>query len=414
MYPQQISRFNIWLMWSLASFFYAYQYILRVLPNIMMTDILEKFHIDATIFGQYSGLYYIGYAGMHIPVGILLDKYGPQRVLPFCMMLTVIGVLPLLYAEHWIYPSLGRMLIGMGSSAAILGVFKIIRMFFPEDKFAFILGWSVTIGLIGAIYGGRPVNYLIQTYGAAPVLQVVILVGLLLAITTFIATPKQSASSYDKTWQESVKEVLTNPTILIVCVLAGLMVGPLEGFADVWGKAYLKSVYHLSDSHAAHLPSLMFLGMCFGGPMLSWFAEKSKAYFSFIILSGAVMGGAFMFLLSGQVPENVLSILFFVVGIFCAYQILAIYKASTYSGEKLVGLTTACANMIIMAFGYLFHSVIGKIITMSWDGTMAGNLPVYNATSYTYGVMIIPIGLLLGALGFSCVALFNKRAALQC
>src|SRR5580704_8414274 len=123
---QRHSNLTVWLMWSLASFFYAYQYILRVLPNIMMTDILEKFQIDASLFGQFSGFYYIGYAGMHIPVGILLDKYGPKWILPICMFFTVIGLLPLLYAEHWIYPILGRCLIGMGSSAAILGVFKII------------------------------------------------------------------------------------------------------------------------------------------------------------------------------------------------------------------------------------------------------------------------------------------------
>src|SRR5579872_726953 len=126
---QKRSNITIWLMWSLVSFFYAYQYILRVLPNIMMADILEKFHIDAAVFGQYAGLYYIGYAGMHIPIGLWLDKYGPKWILPLCMGLTVIGLLPLLFAEHWIYPSIGRLLIGMGSSAAILGVFKIVRMF---------------------------------------------------------------------------------------------------------------------------------------------------------------------------------------------------------------------------------------------------------------------------------------------
>src|ERR1700745_3258580 len=98
---------TVWLMWLFASFFYCYQYILRVLPNLMMNDILEKFHIDASLFGQYSGLYYIGYAGMHIPLGILLDKYGPKWIMPICMILTVGGVLPLLFADHWVYPTIG-------------------------------------------------------------------------------------------------------------------------------------------------------------------------------------------------------------------------------------------------------------------------------------------------------------------
>ncbi len=402
---------SVWLMWSLASFFYAYQYILRVLPNIMMADILEKFQIDASLFGQYSGLYYIGYAGMHIPVGILLDKYGPKWILPLCMFLTVIGLMPLLYAENWIYPGIGRLLIGMGSSAAILGVFKIIRMSFPEDKFTFILGCSVTIGLLGAIYGGQPVNYLMHTFGSEIVLQFIILLGILLAIATFFAVPKQVASKAHQGWMTSVKEVLTNPQIIFVCLFAGFMVGPLEGFADVWGKEYLKSVYKLNENVAASLPSLIFLGMCFGSPILSWITEKTKAYFGFIILSGIVMSLSFFLLLTGQLPVSLLTVMFIIVGVFCAYQILAIYKASTYGGEQLVGLTTACANMIIMTFGYVFHSIIGQIMSHLWDGTMIQDVPAYDAHAYTLALMVIPIGLMMGVFGFIWLAMSKKPSA---
>lgn len=408
---QQKKVISVWLMWSLASFFYAYQYILRVLPNIMMTDILEKFQIDASLFGQYSGLYYIGYAGMHIPVGILLDKYGPKWILPLCMILTVIGLMPLLYAHDWIYPGIGRLLIGMGSSAAILGVFKIIRMSFPEDKFTFILGCSVTIGLLGAIYGGQPVNYLMHTFGSEKVLQIIILMGVVLSIATFLAIPAQATVHAQQGWFASVKEVLTNSKILMICLFAGFMVGPLEGFADVWGKEYLKSVYKLDENIASSLPSLIFLGMCFGSPFLSWITAKTKAYFGFIILSGVVMGISFILLLTGQLPVSVLTVMFIIVGVFSAYQILAIYKASTYGGENLVGLTTACANMIIMTFGYVFHSLIGKVMTHLWDGTMYMDVPVYDAHAYTVALMVIPVGLLMGALGFVWMATTKKSSA---
>ena len=368
-------------MWAVGSFFYAYQYILRVLPNIMMNDILERFHIDANVFGQYSGLYYIGYAAMHIPIGILLDRYGPKWVLPACIMLTVIGLLPLLYADHYIYPNIGRLLIGMGSSAAILGVFKILRMSFPENKFTLLLGFTVTIGLIGAIYGGLPVNYFMHELGVTAVLHAIILVGVLLAITSFMIIPPIPEAERNQSWVAHVKAVLTNPLILGICILAGFMVGPLEGFADVWGKQYLLSVYKLNDNVAASLPSLLFFGMGFGAPMLSWMATRTNAYFGFIILSALVMGICFALLLTGQLPVFTLAPLFLIVGFFCAYQIIAIYKASTYVKEELVGLTTACANMIIMSFGYVFHSIIGKMMSLQWDGQMVNNVPYYDPES---------------------------------
>lgn len=409
---QQRSFFTIWSMWALASFFYAYQYVLRVLPNIMMNDILEKFQIDAALFGQYSGLYYIGYAGMHIPVGILLDRYGPRWVLSGCILLTVIGLLPLLYAEHWVYPSLGRALIGMGSSAAILGVFKIIRLAFAESKFTVMLGFSVTVGLVGALYGGEPVNYLLHTLGSDNVLRMIIIVGAILAALVAIVVPSFPIAQNDNGWWKNVKTVLCQPTILMICFLAGLMVGPLEGFADVWGKEYLKSVYKLDDKIAASLPSLIFFGMCFGSPFLSWLAATTKSYFGFIILSAFTMAGAFILLLTGQLTAPILSVLFMIIGVFCAYQILAIYLASTYIEERLVGLTTACANMIIMVFGYVFHSTIGEILQHSWDRQMQNGVPIYDPQAYTNALSVIPIGLLLAGVGFILMRICFKKQKL--
>lgn len=409
---QQRSFITVWSMWALASFFYAYQYVLRVLPNIMMNDILEKFHIDAALFGQYSGLYYLGYAGMHIPVGILLDRYGPRWVLSGCILLTVIGLLPLLYAEHWVYPTLGRALIGMGSSAAILGVFKIVRLCFAESKFTVMLGFSVTIGLVGALYGGEPVNYLLNTFGSETVLQMIVAVGVVLACLTAFIVPSIPADKGYHGWWDNVKAVLSQPTIVLVCLLAGLMVGPLEGFADVWGKEYLKVVYKLDDKVAASLPSLIFFGMCFGSPFLSWLAASTKSYFGFIILSAFIMAGSFILLLTGMLTVPMLSLLFTLVGVFCAYQILAIYVASTFVQERLVGLTTACANMIIMVFGYFFHSIIGQILKFSWDQQMNGDVPVYDVQAYTNALSVIPIGLIFAGLGFVILVSCAKKRKL--
>src|SRR6186713_1319332 len=92
------SRTLAWGVWMIASIFYAYQYILRVMPNIMLDDIMQQFDISAATFGQFSGVYYIGYSLMHLPMGILLDRYGPKKIMTLCILLTVVGLMPLLFA----------------------------------------------------------------------------------------------------------------------------------------------------------------------------------------------------------------------------------------------------------------------------------------------------------------------------
>lgn len=395
------SRAVAWTVWMIASIFYAYQYILRVMPNIMLDDIMQQFDIGAAAFGQFSGVYYIGYSLMHLPIGIMLDRYGPRKVMTGCVFLTVLGLLPLIFAEHWAYPIAGRVLIGMGSSAAILGVFKIIRMTFSEERFPRMLSFSVMIGLVGAIYGGGPVSYMRDTFGYASVVELFAVAGVVLACATYWIVPDVK-SAPDTTVFSDIKEVLSNKRVVLSCIFAGMMVGPLEGFADVWGTAFLKQVYGYDSTVAASLPSMIYIGMCFGAPVLSFVAERIGSYLIAIIGAGVFMAISFFALLNWHISSSAISVSFVVVGICSAYQILAIYKASTYVREQVAGLTTAVANMIIMIFGYAFHTIIGNVVSA------LGGPGVSEAL--IYGVAVIPMALVVGTGGFGLLLATEKKA----
>jgi MFS family permease len=386
------SRTIAWGMWAIASTFYAYQYIMRVMPNIMIENIMQRFDMDATLFGQFAGIYYIGYCLMHIPVGIMLDRYGPRKVMSICILMIVIGLLPMVFTDYWVYPIVGRALIGMASSAAILGTFKVIRMAFSEKNFPRMLSFAVTIGLIGAIFGGEPVSYMFNTLGDKAVVEIFAALGIFLAIVTYFIMPDIEHTPQGSVFSH-VKEVLSNKRVIWICLSAGFMVGPLEGFADVWGSEFFKQVYHFDQKVASTLPSMIFMGMLVGAPVLTFIGDKTKNYLGTIIGAGIVMTIGFIALLSGDLTPNVITLGFIIIGVSCAYQILAIYKASTYVPDHVVGLTTAVANMIIMSFGYAFHSIIGTVIDWS-GGTSVGQ-------AFVYGITVIPVMLAIGIIGFS-------------
>lgn len=396
----KLSKNIAWFAWVTASIFYAYQYVLRVMPNIMLNDIVQQFHINTVVFGQFAGVYYIGYATMHLPIGIMLDRIGPRKVMSGCILLTVIGLLPIIFATHWIYPLIGRILIGIGSSAAILGTFKIIRITFSAQRFTRMLSLSVTIGLIGAIYGGGPVSYMCNVLGYKVVVMIFAALGLALAIITYWIVPEIEPSK-SKNILNDIKTVLKNHRVIFTCLAAGLMVGPLEGFADVWGSSFLHEVYGLSNKTASYLPSMIFIGMCFGAPFLSLIAERTGRYLGVIIGAGTIMFLTFLALISQLLNVDTIGIGFLLVGICCAYQILAIYKASTYVPDHVAGLTTAVANMLIMSFGYAFHSTIGVVID-AYGG-------IHSTQAFIYGIGVIPLTLAIGTLVFILVAYQDRK-----
>ncbi|MES2198677.1 MAG: MFS transporter [Chlamydiota bacterium] len=394
------SRKVAWMVWIIVSVFYAYQYILRVMPNIMLHDIMNKFDMDAATFGQFSGIYYISYSLMHLPMGIMLDRLGPKKVMSGSIFLTVLGLLTIVFTDHWIFPIIGRFLIGLGSSAAILGVFKMVRMTFSEKQFPRMLSFSVTIGLLGAIYGGGPVSYMCEAFGYEAVIEIFAAVGVVLALITYFMIPNIKTVS-ESTVFSNIKEVLKNKRVMGTCLCAGLMVGPLEGFADVWGSVFLKQVYGMSGAVSSSLLSMIFVGMCFGSPLLSLVAEKIGNYLMTIIGAAALMAAGFFLLLFSHLTPGILSGSFVLIGVCSAYQILAIYKASTYVKEEVAGLTTACANMIIMLFGYAFHTIIGSVVS-AFGGPSC-------LLALTSGVIVIPIGLCLGGVGFALLYRQEKK-----
>jgi MFS family permease len=389
------SPYQAWSMWAVASLFYAYQYVLRVLPNIIMPDLLTHFNTTAVEFGQFAGLYYIGYAGAHIPLGIWLDRKGPKVVIPICIILTVAGIVPLLISDTICAANIGRFIMGIGSSGAILGAFKVIRLGFPESHFNRMLGLCVTVGLLGALYGGLPVKHLTETTHWQTIVGYFCVIGVGLAVFARLAIATAHRPIVTSTHAlADILQVLKNKNVIIVCVCSGLMVGPLEGFADVWGAGFLQSLYHIPLANAAGITSLMFLGMCFGAPGLTYLADRLGAHVKVIIASGIFMMAAFIAMLMGLGSPQTIAILLTAVGVCCAYQIIGIYVASTFVRERLVGLTTAVANMIIMMFGYVFHTSIGLAMGATQE---AGN---FSPEQYQIGLSIIPIGLGVAVVGF--------------
>jgi MFS family permease len=408
MYKHQ-NRTLVWLAWLFGSLFYGYQYILRNLPNVVMPDLIRKFDgLDASSFGQFAGIYYIAYAGLHIPMGIWLDKKGPRFVIPFCILCTVLGTMPLIVSESWLVICLGRALVGFGSSAAILGLFKIIHLGFPENRFSILLGVGATMSLLIPV----PLSYVFNALGYKTLITYIVYAGIVLAAISIVVMPKVEHSKKNKSnIVDDLKSIWSRKMILIIGILGGLMIGPLEGFTDVWGASFFATIYGFPQVKAAFLPSLILVGMSIGTIIIPIIANRTKQYYNILIVSAFAMASLFMLVYFLNMPEIFIKIILFAIGIFCAYQVIVIYKAITYASENLVGLSSSIVNMMMMAFGYFFHTVIGKILHVTWNGKMVDGVMMYNKESYLYALSVIPIGLICGGIGFIVVKYLQHKKA---
>lgn len=409
-----MSRYHPWVMWFLATLFFAYQFVMRVFTGLCVPEIMHKFQIDATEFGLFSSMYYYGYAGMQIPVAYLLDRFGPRLVISLCCFICSASIFLFYWTDNWYVVLLSRFMIGAASAAGFLGASKVISLWFPFATYARMIGLTFSFGLLGAIYGGKPVSHLISLYGWEEVLLLVGTGGLILTCLLMggIKSQRQRSSDVSLSLFTDLKSLLTYPSLLGIAFCNFLMVGALEGFADVWGVPYLTTVYGYSKGNAAFVTSAIFTGMLFGGPILAYLAEKFKAFYTVTAFCGLFIAGIFagMLLLPTHLSYAVLCLLMFGVGILCCYQVLVFALGASAVPPERRNITIAFLNCINMLGGSFFHTSIGGLMDFFWTGGMVAGQRMYEASTYTYALGLIPVAALVGGVFFLWLRPTKKEA----
>lgn len=390
------------LIWLSITVFYCYQYILRVLPNIISAEVMTSFEVGASEFGSFAGVYYLGYIILHIPIGIAISRFGAKTVLPISIAITALGLIPLIYPISWNAVVIGRALTGIGSSAAGVGALQIFRILYPA-KFARMLGLMVCLGLLTVVQTGEFLVSIIAELGITYTLNVFLYSGLFLSLVTFYLMPKTIQENTSDTFSD-LKSILLNYKLIFAALFAGLMVGPIEGFADAWGNAFLVTVYGVDKVLASYLTLLIFFGMSAGCIMLPYITDKTGYYYGTTIFSGLVMFCCFMLLLSTSISIDSLKFISIIIGIFSAYQVIILAKITTFVPEEKSGIAGAVANMIIMAFGGFFHNAIGISLDLLWNGTIIDGLKIYDADSYIKSISVIPISIIVAVIGFFIIS----------
>ncbi|MCW5752751.1 MAG: MFS transporter, partial [Alphaproteobacteria bacterium] len=82
-----------WAAWALGSLFFCYGFFHRVSPSVMVEDLMRDFAVGGAILGNLSAFYFYAYASLQIPVGLLLDRHGPRRLLTGAALLCAAGSL---------------------------------------------------------------------------------------------------------------------------------------------------------------------------------------------------------------------------------------------------------------------------------------------------------------------------------
>jgi len=144
---------NAWLIWGLAAGFFFIEYIARVAPSVMVPDLMSAFSVDATHLGTLSAFMLFAYVAMQIPVGTLVDRFGPHKLLTAMALLCGLACILFSNTHQIIFAELARLLTGISAAFAFVGALKLASTWFPSSRFGLLAGATQALGMLGAFVG---------------------------------------------------------------------------------------------------------------------------------------------------------------------------------------------------------------------------------------------------------------------
>ena len=403
---KRISLFP-WLVCGLGALFYCYEYFLRILPSVMTEDLLKMFSISGVAFGNLVAFYYYAYTPMQLPVGIMMDRFGPRKLLVFASLVCALGTY--LFAHHYLPTAqVGRFLVGFGSAFAFVGVLKLASLWFPPSRFAFIAGMATSLGMIGAMVGDIVLSKLVISLGSNTTLYLAAIIGVGLTICMWFVIPetktvKTAAASASSKLSYSefftaVFKLCKNPQMWLIGVIGSFLYLSLSGFAEVWGIPYLIRAYGLSNSSAATNISFVFLGWAIGSPLVGWISDKiGNRRYPIIIgsLLGAILFAVLIYF--PAISSQCLAVLLFTFGVCSSTQIIVFPIARELNVQALAGTAIAVTNSLVMLSGALSEPLIGQALDVLTGIHVKGNLMAFSIQSFQWALSVIPVAFVLAA-----------------
>lgn len=386
------------LMWSLAVAFYLFGFFHRVTPAVLTTELMRDFSLTAAALGNLSAFYFYFYAAMQIPTGVLVDRFGPRRILATGALIGGGGAVLFAFAQDAAAAALGRGLIGGTVAVAWVSMLKLTSHWFDPRRLGMVTGVSLAVGTMGAVLAGLPLRALADVFGWRNVIGLsgIAVVGLALGIFLFMrddpsargfASYAPAGPGNEKTSLSSILRGLTEiwrfPNIaLLVWVPSGLA-GAFLTFTGLWGVPFFVQQHGLSARTAALITAGMLIAFSCGAVLFGHLSDRwRKRKFPFMLGGICVLFGFGMLFACPDAPLMVLVPALLVGGLGAGSMALTFLYAKESAPSRLSGTVAGAANMGVMIGPLAQQPVIGWLLDHYWRGTMQAGIRVYDLQAF--------------------------------
>ena len=344
---------------------YLLSYLFRTVNAVISPELVRDVALDPASLGLLTSAYFLAFSAAQIPVGMLLDRFGPRRVESVLLAVAAAGALLFAMAESLAALAIARAVIGLGVCACLMAPLKALAAWHPPERLGSLAGWIMVAGGLGALAATTPLEFALRITGWRNIFVglAVVTLGVALFIAwrvPDIARPA-NAVGFSAQWA-GVRRVFRHPRFWWIAPLGAFCMGSFFAIQGLWAVPWLMEVEGYTRAAAARNLQWMSVATLTGfvslgalGTPLARRGVQARHIFA-AGFGTAVLALAAIFL---RLPGGVLW--WTLYGLGTAVNVLAFAVLNEGFGRDLAGRSNTALNLMMFGGSFAAQWGIGVV-----------------------------------------------------
>ena len=410
-----------WLAWgSLISVFLLVN-VHRLSTAVLSEELIAAFGVTASQLGTLHASFFVIYALVQIPTGILADRYGARFVGTAGAITLSAGAVGFALSTGYLAAFLSRALIGLGSGVIFISTIRFCANWFRAREFATMTGLTAGMAGLGAIIATTPLAMLIGALGWRPTILAFAAVGFLAGGGVWVLVrrspaeagldpienvPEASSVTLAETL-ENLRRLLADPDQWLLSIVFFSAMGTILTVIGLWGVPYLVVVHDLDVTTASYFTLIGAVGMLLGGPVVGWISDRlGRRLLPMIVGLGMFAVALAVIPVSGSPPLPIVALVYFVIGLGLGFTALALPVIKERYPAEASGVATATVNGAGFIGGAALPPLMGVALDQYRTGEVVAGTVVYSEFGYRIAFAITAVAV---AVSVCCAIWFSLR-----
>lgn len=353
---------------------YFLSFLLRNVNAIIAPDLTRELGVSAADLGLLTSAYLLAFGAFQLPLGVLLDRYGPRRVETVLLLIAAAGSAWFALGTSLVELALARAIIGLGVCACLMAAFKAFSVWYAPERLPSLNAAVMVAGGLGALTATTPLAWAVPVFGWRGLFGALSVLAVLAAAGIF-STPEKPAAASGVTLGQQLRElggVLTSRDFWRYAPMAATGLGGFFALQGLWAVPWLMEVGGYSRPQAAlHLLLTTVAMVCgslgtavFIGPLRKRGIPPGR-----VLAFGNMLGlGAMLVVWQGGGSSH---LLWFVLGMVFAVGNLAYAELTTRFAPALAGRVNTALNLstFVGAFGiqWGYGVLLDRLVAAGWS-----------------------------------------------